>query len=63
MRRLGLEELAGRKVRALSKGNLQRLAIAQALLGDRKLMVLDEPTDGLDPVWIARLRASPMLAT
>lgn len=57
MARLGLDELADRRVRALSKGNLQRLAIAQALLGDRRLMVLDEPTDGLDPVWIAELRA------
>lgn len=56
MRRLGLEELAGRKVGRLSKGNVQRLAIAQALLGERELMVLDEPTDGLDPVWIAELR-------
>jgi ABC-type multidrug transport system ATPase subunit len=54
--RLGLEPLADRKVGTLSKGNLQRLAIAQTLLADRKVMVLDEPTDGLDPVWIAELR-------
>jgi ABC-2 type transport system ATP-binding protein len=54
--RLGLEPLAGRRVGRLSKGNVQRVAIAQALLGDRKLMVLDEATDGLDPVWIAELR-------
>ena len=54
--RLGLQGLAERQVRALSKGNLQRLALAQALLGDRQLMVLDEPTDGLDPVWIVKLR-------
>lgn len=56
LRRLGLEPLADRRVAALSKGNVQRLAIAQAILADRRLMVLDEPTDGLDPVWIARLR-------
>jgi ABC-2 type transport system ATP-binding protein len=54
--RLGLEELRERRVAALSKGNLQRLAIAQALLHDRELLVLDEPTDALDPVWIAELR-------
>jgi ABC-2 type transport system ATP-binding protein len=56
MRKLGLTELAGRRVSALSKGNLQRLGIAQALLGDRKLMVMDEGTDGLDPEWVARVR-------
>jgi ABC-2 type transport system ATP-binding protein len=56
MRRLGLTELAKRRVAALSKGNLQRLALAQALLGDRKVMVLDEGTDGLDPEWVARIR-------
>ena len=54
--RLGLETVRHRRVGSLSKGNLQRLAIAQALLCDRRLLVLDEPTDGLDPVWIARLR-------
>jgi ABC-2 type transport system ATP-binding protein len=56
MRRLGLAEIAGRRVAALSKGNLQRLALAQALLGDRKVMILDEGTDGLDPEWVARVR-------
>jgi ABC-2 type transport system ATP-binding protein len=56
MSRLGLTPLADRRVSRLSKGNLQRLAIAQAILGERELMVLDEPTDGLDPVWIAELR-------
>lgn len=54
--RLGLRPLVDRKVGALSKGNLQRLAIAQAILAPRRLMVLDEPTDGLDPIWIAQLR-------
>jgi len=56
MRRLGLAELAGRRVAALSKGNLQRLALAQALMADRRVMVLDEGTDGLDPEWVARVR-------
>jgi ABC-type multidrug transport system ATPase subunit len=51
-----LEPLARRRVGALSRGNRQKLAIAQALLGDRKLLVLDEPLNGLDPVWVARLR-------
>jgi ABC-2 type transport system ATP-binding protein len=56
LRKLGLAEIAARRVSALSKGNLQRLAIAQALLGDRKVMVMDEGTDGLDPEWVARVR-------
>ncbi|HEX8391902.1 MAG TPA: ABC transporter ATP-binding protein [Longimicrobium sp.] len=56
MARMELNEVAHRRVRALSKGNLQRLALAQALLADRKVMVLDEPTDGLDPEWVARVR-------
>ncbi len=56
MRRLGLVDVAHRRVATLSKGNVQRLALAQALLGDRKVMVLDEGTDGLDPEWVARVR-------
>jgi len=57
LERVGMADAAGRRVGALSKGMLQRVAIAQALLGERKLMVLDEPTGGLDPEWIAELRA------
>jgi len=57
LRRVGMEDAAHRRVGALSKGMLQRVAIAQALLGERRVMVLDEPTGGLDPEWIAELRA------
>ncbi len=53
---LGLAEVAERRVGALSKGTLQRLALAQALLPERRVMVLDEAGDGLDPAWTARLR-------
>ena len=54
--RLGLEEHRGKRVRQLSKGNLQRLGLAQALLHDEQVIVLDEPTHGLDPVWTQRFR-------
>jgi ABC-2 type transport system ATP-binding protein len=53
---LGLEEHRDKKVRQLSKGNLQRLGLAQALLADEEVVVLDEPTHGLDPVWTQRFR-------
>ena len=54
--KLGLEEHRDKKVKALSKGNLQRLGLAQALLRDEQILVLDEPTHGLDPVWTQRFR-------
>ena len=54
--RLGLEEHREKRVKALSKGNLQRLGLAQALLRDEEILVLDEPTHGLDPVWTQRFR-------
>jgi len=53
---LGLGEHRDKKVKALSKGNLQRLGLAQALLRDERILVLDEPTHGLDPVWTQRFR-------
>jgi ABC-type multidrug transport system ATPase subunit len=53
---LGLTEHRDKKVKALSKGNLQRLGLAQALLRDEQILVLDEPTHGLDPVWTQRFR-------
>lgn len=54
---LGLYEHRGKHVKALSKGTLQRLGLAQALLRDERLMILDEPTHGLDPVWTQKFRA------
>ncbi len=54
--RLGLEEHQRKDVRQLSKGILQRLGLAQALIGDTDLVVLDEPTHGLDPLWTQRFR-------
>jgi ABC-2 type transport system ATP-binding protein len=54
--RLGLEAHRAKKVKALSKGNLQRLGLAQALLCVRRLVILDEPTHGLDPVWTQHFR-------
>jgi ABC-type multidrug transport system ATPase subunit len=54
--RLGLTEHLRKQVRQLSKGNLQRLGLAQALLDDSNLLILDEPTHGLDPLWTQRFR-------
>ena len=53
---LGLDEHRGKRVKQLSKGNRQRLGIAQALLSDANVVVFDEPTHGLDPVWTDRFR-------
>jgi len=50
LKEVGLENSAGRAVKTYSKGMRQRLGLAQALLGSPKLLVLDEPTVGLDPI-------------
>lgn len=44
------------EIGSLSHGLLQRVGLAQALLAPRELVVLDEPTEGLDPLWRVRLR-------
>jgi ABC-2 type transport system ATP-binding protein len=53
---LGLEEHRRKLIKQLSKGNLQRVGIAQALLCDERVLILDEPTHGLDPMWTQRFR-------
>jgi len=55
--RVGLTNAAGKRVRAYSLGMKQRLGIAAALLMPRELLVLDEPTNGLDPQGTREVRA------
>ena len=49
LRAVELDDVLRRKIGALSGGMKQRLALAQAVLGDPQILILDEPTAGLDP--------------
>jgi ABC-2 type transport system ATP-binding protein len=51
-----LEEAADRQIRTYSKGMLQRLGLAQALINDPDILFLDEPLDGLDPLGRAEIK-------
>ena len=54
---VGLAEWGNTPIRKYSKGMLQRLGLAQAMLHDPQLLILDEPTDGVDPVGRSEMRA------
>src|SRR5882672_3721414 len=56
LRQVGMEEAADRKISDYSKGMLQRIGIAQALVHEPQLLVFDEPITGLDPLAVKEMR-------
>lgn len=56
MEKTGITHVKNKRISALSKGYKQRVGIAQALLGNPKVIILDEPTVGLDPIQIIEIR-------
>lgn len=54
--KVGLQDAKTLKIGQFSKGMRQRLNFAQSLMGESELFILDEPTNGLDPYWIAHLK-------
>lgn len=56
IKRTGLEKVQDRLIRSLSKGYKQRVGLAQAIIGGPDIIILDEPTVGLDPIQIIEIR-------
>lgn len=56
LRLVGMEQWYKTKIRKYSKGMMQRIGLAQALINDPKLVILDEPTDGVDPLGRKEIR-------
>ena len=54
---VGIEDMSKRLVKNLSKGYKQRVGLAQAMIGDPEVLIMDEPTAGLDPKQILEIRA------
>lgn len=53
---LGIQELQNRTLKTLSKGQVQRTGLASLLIGENKLLILDEPFSGLDPIGMMELK-------
>ncbi|MEW8971239.1 MAG: ABC transporter ATP-binding protein [Mesobacillus sp.] len=56
LQQVGLFDVKNMQIKQYSKGMQQRLSLAQALLPDVPLRILDEPTNGLDPLWVYRFK-------
>ncbi|TDM42892.1 ABC transporter ATP-binding protein [Macrococcoides canis] len=56
LEQVGLYDNRDQFVKSLSKGMRQRLNLAQSLIGDAAFIIMDEPTNGLDPLWIFQLQ-------
>ncbi|WP_226677900.1 ABC transporter ATP-binding protein [Mesobacillus jeotgali] len=56
LHQVGLFDVRNKQIKQYSKGMQQRLSLAQALLPDVPLRILDEPTNGLDPLWVYRFK-------
>ena len=57
METVGVQDVSGRLIKNLSKGYKQRVGLAQAMIGDPQVLIMDEPTAGLDPKQILEIRS------